>query len=245
MDRACAAARAEIDALLWDRAVRARAAELAAVSVLRGARDSAALEGADVPLDTLRAGLDDSPLGRAVANALAVTSAVPQQADTWQRAPLQVLAHLHGLAARGFAPDDQLGRPRSDDVVVDPLHAGPPSPAAEVPLRLAGLADLLVAPTAAPALVVAAVAHGELLALRPFHWGSGLVARASVRLVLASRGVDPDLLSIPEAGMESLGRTAYVAALRDYLSGEPAGVARWIEWNCAAVGYGADAARRG
>ena len=43
-------------------------------------------------------------------------------------------------------------------------------------------------------MLVAAIAHGELMTLQPFRWGSGLIARASVRLVLASRGVDPDLL---------------------------------------------------
>ncbi|MEY3734421.1 MAG: hypothetical protein RL347_1780, partial [Actinomycetota bacterium] len=85
------------------------------------------------------------------------------------------------------------------------------------------------------------IAHGELLSLRPFRWGSGLIARASLRLVLASRGVDPDLMSCPEAGMLSLGRSSYVAALRGYATGEPDGVAEWIRWNAAAIGYGASA----
>ena len=87
----------------------------------------------------------------------------------------------------------------------------------------------------------AAIAHGELLALRPFRWGSGLIARASLRLVLASRGVDPDLLSCPESGMVSLGRTSYVAAVRGYQSGEPEGVAGWIRWNATVIGFGASA----
>ena len=219
--------------------MRARAAEIAAASALTGARDSAALEGADVSLDVVRAGLDDSPLGRAVASSLAVTSAVPGQVDAWLRAPLQVLAHLHALAARGFEADDDLGRPRRQDEVVDPLHLGAPLPWQEVADRVVGLADVLTQPTAAPAMVVAAIAHGELMVLQPFRWGSGLIARASVRLVLASRGVDPDLLGCPEAGMLSLGRSSYVAALRAYRSGEPAGVAEWIRWNASAVGFGA------
>ena len=219
--------------------MRARAAEIAAASALTGARDSAALEGADGSLDVVRASLDDSPLGRAVASSLAVTSAVPGQVDAWLRAPLQVLAHLHALAARGFEADDDLGRPRRQDEVVDPLHLGAPLPWQEVADRLVGLADVLTQPTTAPAMVVAAIAHGELMVLQPFRWGSGLIARASVRLVLASRGVDPDLLGCPEAGMLSLGRSSYVAALRAYRSGEPAGVAEWIRWNASAVGFGA------
>jgi len=219
--------------------VRARAGEIAASSALIGARDSAALEGADVSLDVVRAGLDDSPLGRAVTASVAVTSAVPGQADAWQRAPLQVLAHLHALAARGFDDDDSLGRPRQHDDVVDPLHMGPPLPWREVPDRLVALADVLTRPTTAPAILVAAIAHGELIAVQPFRWGSGLIARAAVRLVLAARGVDPDLLGCPEAGMLSLGRSTYVASVRAYRSGEPDGVAEWIRWNASAIGFGA------
>ena len=219
--------------------MRARAGEVAASSALIGARDSAALEGADVSLDVLRAGLDDSPLGRAVAASVAVTSAVPGQFDAWQRAPLQVLAHLHALAARGFDDDDALGRPRQQDDVVDPLHMGTPLPWREVPDRLVALADVLTRPTTAPAILVAAIAHGELIAVQPFRWGSGLIARAAVRLVLAARGVDPDLLGCPEAGMLSLGRSTYVASVRAYRSGEPDGVAEWIRWNASAIGFGA------
>lgn len=190
-------------------------------------------------LDAVRAGLDDSPLSRAVAASIAVTSTVPSQVDTWQRAPLQVLAHLHAIAARGFEDDGDLGRPRRRDDVIDALHLGAPPPWSEVSDRLVGLADVLTRPTAAPAVLVAAIAHGELLALQPFRWGSGLIARASVRLVLAGRGVDPDLLACPEAGMLSLGRSSYVSALRAYRSGLPEGVAEWIRWNASAVGFGA------
>ncbi|MFM7599243.1 MAG: oxidoreductase [Actinomycetota bacterium] len=240
---ACAAARDEVDGLLWDRGVRARAAEVARESVVRGARDSAALEGAELSIEAMLAGLDDSPLGRAAAAALDVTAEIPHQVDTWQRAPLQVLAHLHVLAARSFADDSDLGRPRTADDVVDPLHIGALPSAAEVSPRLASLADVITTSSAAPAIVLASIVHGELLALRPFAWGSGLIARAGVRLVLASRGVDPDLMSAPEAGMLSLGRRSYVDGVRDYMSGDPSAMARWVMWNAAAVGFGASSAR--
>lgn len=43
--------------------------------------------------------------------------------------------------------------------------------------------------------------------------------------------------------MLSFGRSSYVEALRGYTSGEPHGVAEWIRWNAAAIGFGAEAAR--
>ena len=104
-----------------------------------------------------------------------------------------------------------------------------------------GLAQLLTEPTEAPALVVAAIAHAELASVRPFAWGSGLLARASVRLVLASRGVDPSLFSIPEHGMFEMGRPAYVNALRAYSTGTSAGVSTWIVWQATAIALGAKA----
>jgi hypothetical protein len=110
-----------------------------------------------------------------------------------------------------------------------------------VAARLALLADVLTTPTAAPALVVAAVAHGELAVLRPFRWGSGLISRAVVRLVLADRGVDPSLFSIPEHGFMELGRTSYVRALRSYASGTPAGMSDYLVWHATAIATGARA----
>lgn len=220
---------------------------MAARSLDIGSRDSAALEGAEVAPSAFAAGAaaDDSPLGRALAAARGVVAEIPRQVDAWQRAPLQVLARLHLIAARDFTDAEERGRPRSDDDVVDPLHIGPPPPAAEVAPRLEALADLLTRPTRAPAVLVAGVAHGEILALRPFRIGSGLIARAATRLVLAGRGVDPDCLTIPEAGMLSRGRSTYVAALRGYASGTPEGMADWLIWHSAAVGYGAVSARSG
>lgn len=196
-----------------------------------------------MPIELLRTRPEDSPLGRSVAASVAVTAEIPALTDVWERSPAQALARLHALAAAGFEEPDLLGRPRVTDDVIDPLHLGAVVPAGELAGRLDALSQVLIRPTRAPAVLVAAIAHGELLALRPFRWGSGLVARASVRLVLAARGVDPDLLSVPEAGMLSLGRTSYVAALRDYQSGSPEGLTEWIRWNSAAIGFGAESAR--
>ena len=229
------AARTEVDTLLWRRDVRAAAAEVAAASVERGARDSAAIDGADVVV------VDDSPMGRVLGASLRLTAEVPRQVDIFATAPLQALARLHALVAHDFAAPDELGRPRSGEAADDPLQLGALPPAAVSADRLAALAGILTSTTTAPALLLAAVTHAELAVLRPFTWGSGLLARASVRLVMAARGVDPSLFSIPERGMLELGRPAYVKALRAYASGSPAGVSDFIVWHCTAVGMGARA----
>jgi hypothetical protein len=232
---ACDAARTEIDALLWRRDIRSAAADVAADSRVRGARDSAAIDGADVAV------ADDSPMGRVLEAAERVTAAVPGQVEAFGRAPLQVLAHLHALTAVGMCEPDQLGRPRRDDSADDPLLLGNLPTAANVASRLSLLTDILTTPTTAPALVVAAIAHGELAVLRPFRWGSGLVARAVVRLVLAERGVDPSLFSIPEHGYLELGRSSYVSALRSYASGTSEGMSQFLVWHATALAAGARA----
>ncbi len=108
----------------------------------------------------------------------------------------------------------------------------------EVASRLGDLSQVLVASTA-PGILVAAVAHAEVATLRPFGWGSGLVARALPRLVLAQRGVDPGMLGAPEVGLRAGGRPAYVRGLRGYGQGTPEGVAGFLRLVCAAVEVGA------
>lgn len=241
---ALAAATRAIDGVLWDRSLRSRGGEITAASVLRGARDTAALEGAEVPLVALRDGsaLDGSPLGQVVGAAVRVTTEVPRLTDVVGRAPAQAFARLASLAGADFVTDSALGRPRQDTQADDPLRLGPLPTPGEVAARLDTLVRLLVAPTEAPALVVSAVVHGELLALRPFAWGSGLVARASARLILGARGLDPHLLGVPESGFLAAGRPAYVTALRGFMSGTPEGLTAWIDLTCRAVAEGARAA---
>lgn len=230
-----AAARAEIDALLWRRDIRSNAVEVAASSAERGARDSAAIDGADL------AAIDDSPMGRVLAAAIRLTAAVPGQVEVFATSPLQSLAHLHALTATGFVPNDELGRPRAGERADDPLNLGALPPADIASERLSLLARTLTTPTEAPALLVAAIAHAELAVVRPFTWGSDLVARAAVRLVMAGRGVDPSLFSIPEHGMFEMGRPAYVRALQGYTTGTREGVLAFISWHTTACAMGAKA----
>ena len=214
-------------------------------SIRLGARETAAIEGAEVPIELVLAGggVDNSPFGAVLGAALRVTTDVAQQRAAWHTAPLQALAALHLVAARDVLDDDRLGRPRSGDDCDDPLHIGPVPPSPEVIARLEALARVLTTPTQAPGLLVAGIVHAELMALRPFAWGSGLVARAAVRLVLSDRGVDPGNLVAYEHGVRSLGRASYVGALRAYLGGSPAGVAEWLVWHAGAVGFAASEAR--
>ncbi|MFD0776135.1 oxidoreductase, partial [Streptomonospora algeriensis] len=89
-----------------------------------------------------------------------------------------------------------------------------------------------------PALVVGAVVHGELAALRPFGWGDGVIARAAERLTLITRGLDPKSLVPTELGYLEL-RGEYGPALRGYLAGTPDGVGGWVAYCCRAVAAGA------
>ncbi len=216
---AMAAARDGIDALLRDRGLRRTPPEATAESLLRGAQASAALDGSTTTLAELRSGAGDD---MALASAR-VSSELLALVPTLAHSPLQVIARLHALAARGAVADQHLGRPRDG--------AGP---------RLAGLARLLTAGTSAPALVVAAVAHAEVLAVAPFGVRDGIVARALERLVLVGRGVDPTSLVVPEAGHLAL-RAAYASNLDGYASGGPSGVHSWLLYAAEAYTAGAEA----
>ncbi|MEO6712759.1 MAG: oxidoreductase, partial [Mycobacteriales bacterium] len=188
---AAAAARSAVDAALAHNLMRRRSAEVTTEAGLRSARATAALEGADYRLDQVRrftAPEEHDPDAAVLAGALRLSGELGSVATTFERAPLQALAKLHLLAATGTVKPDWLGRPRSEDDSEDLLGL-PPAPVVEhVTGRLSILAELLVAKTTAPAVVVSALVHGELLALRPFSWGNGLVARAAGRLVLVARG---------------------------------------------------------
>jgi hypothetical protein len=216
---AAEAARAAVDRLLGHRVLRRESAGVSTESALRGARASAALEGVDVPLADLRSGRVEDPV---VQGALRASAALGSMTDTWPRAPGQVLARLHVLAAADLAERDALGRPGA--------HAGP---------RLGGLLGLVTGATTAPAVVVAALVHGEVAALAPFGTADGVVARAAARLTGVTRGLDPKAVSVPEVGFAELGREAYAAALSGYAGGAPEGIAGWLVHCCRATEHGA------
>ncbi|GAB3762101.1 hypothetical protein FB382_003584 [Nocardioides ginsengisegetis] len=217
---AYAAARDGIDVMLRDRGLRRTSPETTAESLLRGAHASAALEGSSSSLTDVREGTGDE----IAQDALRVSTELLSLAPLLARTPLQALARIHALAGSATLPADQLGRPR-DAASAD---------------RLRGLAELLTAPTAAPALLVAAVVHADLATGAPFASHNGLVARAAERLVLVARGVDEKSLVVPEAGHLAL-RSAYESNLRGYREGGRPGVQAWVLYAAEAFAAGAEA----
>ncbi|MEU7054848.1 oxidoreductase [Streptomyces sp. NPDC046197] len=221
--------RKAVDRVYGHRIMRRRSNEITSEAALRGARGSAALSGADWALEEVRRRTDFSgdDEARVLGAALRLTAEAGQLLSIWRQSPLRVLARLHLVAAA--SKEDAVGRPRQEGEGVDePLVELPLPSAAEVSGRLEGLAELIIAGSSAPALVTAAVVHGELLALRPFASHNGLVARAAERIVLVGSGLDPKSVCPAEVGHAELGRAAYLAALDGYVSGTPEGVAAWI-----------------
>jgi len=210
------AARAQVDRLLGERLLRRRSAEVSVESGLRCVRASAALDGAEVSLDELRDGsAAENPV---VQGALRVSAELGSLGPVLDRAPMQALARLHVLAAAGLTPSERLGRP----------SAAGDLPAEALSRRLATLADVLTAKTSASAVVVAAVVHGEVLALQPFDAANGVVARAAARLVLISRGVDPKAVTAPDVG-HAADPSAYADAAQRFAAGD---VGPWLR-HCA------------
>ncbi|MDT9689370.1 oxidoreductase [Streptomyces sp. P9(2023)] len=230
--------RKAVDRVYGHRVMRRRSNEITSEAALRGARASAALSGADWALEEVRRRTDfgGESEARTVGAALRLGAEAGQLLSIWRQSPLRVLARLHLVAvgdaalaaARGEA-DDTVGRPRQlGEAVEEPLIEAPLPDPAEVAGRLDGLSELIIAGGTAPALVTAAVVHGELLALRPFTSYNGLIARAAERIVLIGSGLDPKSICPAEVGHAEQGRAAYVAAFEGYLSGTPEGMAAWI-----------------
>jgi hypothetical protein len=231
--------------LRFHEALRRRIPEAAAESRVRGARASAALDGADFPVELVRelmSGARDWPLDpdpglQVLRGAIAATAESERVVSLVRTAPLQALARLHVAAAgpglsAGVQDAAALGRPRvGDEGCSELVDLGPAPAAATVAARLSGLAELVVATAGSsrvPAVVVAALVHAEVAAIRPFVHGNGLVARAMERAVVQAYGLDPTGVAVPEAGHVAHGGPAYVGSLAAYASGGTRGVGLWL-----------------
>ncbi len=213
-------ARTAVDRALRHPSLRRSGGPVAAEVGLRCAIASAALEGHPYDHDEVRAGLVTDPV---LQGALRVSSALDGLAPMWLRAPRQALAKLHVLAARGAIPDDELGRPRTDPVISS---------------RLDNLAHLIVTGSR-PALLTAAVVHGELLALDPFAGPGGVVVRGAARLSLIAGGFDPrGLLAIDIGHLER--EPEYIGAAGAFATGTPDGLRSWFRHYAAAVTIAAE-----
>ncbi|MER5932727.1 oxidoreductase [Streptomyces sp. NPDC002054] len=234
--------RKAVDRVYGHRVMRRRSTEVSAEATLRGARGSAALSGADWALEEVRRRTDfgAEAEARVVGATLRLTAEAGQLLSIWRQSPLRVLARLHLVAAGTAVAGEVVGRPRlAGEPVDEPLVELPLPDADEVAGRLDGLSRLIIAGGSAPALVTAAVVHGELLALRPFGSYNGVVARTAERIVLINSGLDPKAVCPAEVGHAELGRAAYLAALDGYVSGTPEGMAAWIAHCGRAVELGA------
>ncbi len=216
---AFASARDGVDVLLRDRGLRRTSPELTAESLLRGAHASAVLEGSGSTFDDVRDGAGDEVAMDAVRLSTELLGLAPLLA----RAPLQALARMHAVVAGGL-PESSRGRPRD----------------AESAARLRDIAQVLSAPTDAPALLVAALVHAELATAAPFPSHNGVVARALERLVIVARGVDEKSLVVPEAAHLEL-RPAYEGRLRGYAADGAAGVHAWLLYAAEAIGVATEA----
>jgi hypothetical protein len=239
------AAREAVDAALRHRALRRQGGAVAAEVSLRAAVASAALEGNEHDIDTVRAGAVADPV---LQGALRVAEGVFGLVDIWPRAPRQVLARLHLLAARGVVPDAQLGRlltspaesgpAESGPAGSGPAGSGPARSGAEVARRLDALAGLVAGNDRTPPLLLAAIVHAELITLRPFAGPAGVVARAAARITLISRGFDPRGLVGVEVGHFQRA-PEYVGAAGAYATGTPDGLRSWLRHYASAIEVGA------
>lgn len=236
--------RAAATQLRFHEALRRRIPEASAESRVRGARASAALDGADYPVDLVReltTGVrpwpdELSPDLATLKGAIAATAESERVVSIVRTAPLQALARLHVAAASPIVGADRpeiLGRPRiGQEDSQEFVDVGPAPDAAEVGHRLAQLADLVVTGSRAtnrvPAAVLAAVVHGEIIAIRPFVHGNGIVARAMERALIQALGLDPTGVSVPEAGHLAGGAVTYTGSSAAYGKGTSAGVGLWL-----------------
>ena len=209
---AFAATRDGIDAMLRDRGLRRTSPEQTSESLLRGAHASAVLAGSASTWEEVRAGTGDEVAQAAVR----VSTEVLALAPVIGRSPAQAFARLHVLAGGSGTPGS-----------------------AEGAARLQSLSQTLLQ-TRSPALLVAAVVHGELLSAGAFGSRDGIVARAAERLVLVSRGVDPASLVVPEAGHLAL-RDTYESNQRGYRDGGRSGLHSWLLYAAEAQTKGAEA----
>lgn len=214
---AYAATRDGIDVMLRDRGLRQTDPATTAEALAIGAHASAVLEGSTSSLQDVADGAADE----IAQDSLRLSTELLALTPMLKQSPLQVFARLHAVAAATSLPPEQLGRPRD----------------AASAQRLQSLADVVLRSTEVPALLVAAVVHGDIATAAPFGSHNGIVARAAERLVLVARGVDPKALMVPEAGHLAL-RPQYESNLTGYATGEQRGLHAWALYCAEAYAKG-------
>lgn len=254
---AVAEARAACETLRWHRALRRQWPAARTEVGIRCAQAGLEVDGVRVPLDLVRdvaRGAERPPAGvegELVLGALRLQAEVERlmaaPGSTARAATVpwgQLLARLHSAVVAGGDPAST-GRPRTDRQPQDLRGLGEAATGGVLSGRLAGLAELAGAPLppTVPALVLAAVVHGELLTLRPFDRGNAAVARAVFRLQLTHGGVDPVGVVVPEVAWRTL-PNVHLGAAAGFATGTPDGVAAWVRHCAQAVVVGAQEGTR-
>ena len=89
---------------------------------------------------------------------------------------------------------------------------------------------------------MAALAHAELITVRPFSVGNAVLARAVARAVVVGRGLDPTGVAVWEAAhLED--PVGYERALRGFASGGSPEAAAWVGLCVRAVVRGVEEGR--
>src|SRR5581483_10955818 len=103
--------RSAVDRLRAHKVLRSRSSEVTAESALRGARASAAIAGADWPLEELRRRTDlgDEQGAGLVRGALRISGELSPLLGVLQQAPAQALTRMHMLAAAGEVEGNRIG----------------------------------------------------------------------------------------------------------------------------------------
>lgn len=248
-------ARAACDALARHPGLSRTLPVLQAEAALRAAHAGLGIDGVRLTLDTVRdvarglAGPPAGPAGVAVAGALRVAAEVQRAiaaSTEWTPAgqePLpQRLARWQSLAAAGVGVGEP-GRLREADQPGDLMGLGVAPVGPSLGQRMAGLATLVAQPPtpAVSGLVIAAVVHGELLAMRPFAHSNGVVARGVLRWQLATLGVDRTGTVTPET-LWAEAPDRYLSAAAGYATGEWPRVVAWTRFVASTVRRTADVA---
>lgn len=248
VEAAVAEARETCTALRWHPALRRRIPEAATESRVRGARASAALEGAEFEVDLVRdltrgAVMWPRPIGlleQTLESAVRATAETQRIGSQVRAAPAGALARLHVAAAGGVVGVEEVGRPRLEGQDCRELvEIGQAPGAREAGERMRAVADLVAARTDEPLLILAAIAHAEIACARPFERANAVVARAFERALLIDGGLDPTGAAVPEWGHGRGGAAEYLGALTAYTTGTPDGVRLWLIHCAEAVSAGA------
>ena len=240
--------------LRFHEALRRRWREARAEAAVRGAIASGGVEGAVLPPSVLReavasGGLAEASTGEPSLDAVAGLWRAGVRLTTWmpdlrgdarpaQPSPRALLAALHRdvvgpIAVAGRVPLDAVAAPRTAGTA--PVEGGPgPAPDGEaLTARLEGVLRLIDLP-AVPALVRAAVVHGEMVAARPFLVGNAAVGRLLVRHLITRDGLEPTGVAVAD---QYPGRVplAYADAAAAYAGGTRDGVVAWVVWQAEAI----------